>query len=191
MSRTKKLRIWVEAGVGAIFLIGVIACALGGDAEPAAATAAPTPTVALATQPASAMPAETGCSPAEQAYVDRIAAHSAKFLYHLENMRALNNQVGLAPELVLDAQWQREITTTLTGLENEANAMSLVTGPPSVSPIREDFTFMAAVIAEYTYLYSEAIAQIDAALLNAATEAMGDATRYAQSAKIKVDQLCG
>lgn len=110
---------------------------------------------------------------------------------HLGNLATLNEQVGLAPDLVLDAQWQREVSATLQGLEQVSNAMASTVGPQSTAAIRDDLLLLSATTSEFAYLYQEAATQIDPELLNAAMDAMIDVASYIQSATRKVDRLCG
>ena len=180
MSRTKKLWIGVGCVIGVIFLIGIISAAVGGGSDQPTAAPAPTET-----------PVVEGCSPAERAYANKIGASAVEMSGYLDNINALSSQATLAPDLMVDAQWRREVTTTLGGMERAANEMSVTTGPASTSAIREDLTFMAAATAEFAYLYSEGINQMDGALITASADALRDIKHYANAAARKMGQVCG
>ena len=189
MSRTKKLWIGVGCVIGVIFLIGIIGAAVGGESEQSIAMPAPTATTQPRLPTATSTTAE--CSPAEQAYADKIAVSAFKMAGYLNDISALSNQAALAPDLIIDAQWRREVAATLVGMERTANEMSVTTAPASLSAIREDLAFMAAATAEFTYLYAEGVTQVDGALLIAAADNLQDVNRYANEAAHKMGQVCG
>ena len=191
-SLSRAQRFWLVCGSIAVVLVVVaLASTLPNFNAGGAASWEPTSTRYVAPTRAVVQAAAPACTAAEQDYLNTIAAGARELTGHLRNLATLNEQIALAPDLVLDGQWQREVAASLQGLEQVANAMSSTTAPPSATAIKNDLLLMSATTAEFVGLYQEAVTQIDPGLLNAAMDAMIDVNRHIQAATRKADRLCG